>query len=197
MLLHYSPASPYARKVRMCIHQLGLEEQVKTVVTNPWDTPDFHAVNPLGKIPALVRDDGRVLYDSPVICEYLAFLAGDEQLFPALGDERWEALRLQALADGMADAAVRWVVDGRLPEDEQSPTMLRRQQQALTASLVLLEQMNLPVQPVTIGDWAVVAAVGYIHFRQVCMGWEEAYPSLAEWWERVQQHPAVVATDPA
>jgi len=109
MKLHYNPASPYVRKVRVLAIETGLMERIELVPekVSPVDpNPDVVADNPVGKIPALVTDEGDALYDSRVICEYLDALHGGTRMFPERGEARWSALRRQALADGMLDAAV-------------------------------------------------------------------------------------------
>ena len=108
MKLRYSATSPYVRKVMMVIHERGLSDRVELEKTDAWSPEtDLPSNNPLGKVPALVLGDGPALFDSPVIVEYLDTLAGpDASLFPATGPDRWTALRFQALADGICDAAI-------------------------------------------------------------------------------------------
>jgi glutathione S-transferase len=107
LILRYSPASPYARKIRIAADILGLADRIEIAGVDLADPADSIRVqNPLGKIPALVLEDGSSLYDSRVIAEYLDHLAGGEKLFPADPARRFAALRLQALGDGICDAAV-------------------------------------------------------------------------------------------
>src|SRR3990167_1033017 len=107
MKLRYSPTSPYVRKVSVTLIETGLDKNIERVATSVWDPKtDIGKDNPLGKIPTLITDDGAVLYDSPVICEYLDGLHKGPKLFPASGEARWRALRLQALGDGMTDAGI-------------------------------------------------------------------------------------------
>ena len=130
MKLRYSPTSPYVRKVAVTIHELGLDDKVERVMTAPWDAAtDLGRTNPLGKVPALIADDGTVLYDSPVICEYLDSLVGS-RLVPPGGPDRWTALRRQALADGLIDAAVSCVLEGRRPAERRSTEWVTRQRAA-------------------------------------------------------------------
>jgi glutathione S-transferase len=96
MKIFYTPTSPFVRKVLVCAHELGLADRVETVLLRPSPThadPTLSNENPLNKIPALLRDDGRALYDSPVICEYLDALAGGGKILPRDGDARWDVLR--------------------------------------------------------------------------------------------------------
>ena len=109
MKLRYSPTSPYVRKVMVVALETGLAERIERIPTTVAPTKYNEEVareNPLVKVPALTTDDGMVLYDSPVICEYLDTLHGGQKLFPATGKTRWTALRQQALADGILDAAI-------------------------------------------------------------------------------------------
>jgi glutathione S-transferase len=137
--LYFTPNSPYARKARIIIHELGLKQAVEEVsITLPADET-FRKINPLGKIPALVLDGGSVIYDSPVICEYLDELGGGA-FFPRSGAPRWRALTLQALGDGLADAVVRRNQERRLPQGRRSAEVLERQTKAIEAAFGALER---------------------------------------------------------
>ena len=115
MKLCYSPTSPYVRKVVVTAMETGLEPGIERIANNVWDpATDIAATNPLGKVPALTTDDGAVLFDSPVICEYLDSLHDGAKLFPAAGPARWRALRQQALCDGILDAGILRMLEGRL-----------------------------------------------------------------------------------
>ena len=106
MKLYYSVPSPYARKARMVVIEAGLDDQVESEAIDPWsDPPGYRDDNPLGKVPALVRDDGPPLFQSNMVCEYLDAVAG-AGLFPADHPERWVSLRQLALSDGILDASV-------------------------------------------------------------------------------------------
>ena len=128
MTLRYSPTSPYVRKVMAMAIETGLIDRIKILRTDPWspDT-DLGADNPLGKVPALVLEDGTVLFDSPVICEFLDSLHDGPKLFPAPAESRWQALRLQALGDGLSDAAILRRLDSMRPEAQQSRNWQERQ----------------------------------------------------------------------
>src|SRR5260370_22882032 len=139
MQLFYSPNSPYARKARIIIRELDLVSRVEEVsVSLPADAK-LRAVNPLGKIPALLLDDGSVIYDSPVICEYLDDLK-QGKFFPRArlfreAQGRWRALTLQALRDGRADAVVRRNQEMPLPEERRSSEVLARQTASVDAAI--------------------------------------------------------------
>jgi glutathione S-transferase len=201
MHLYYSPNSPYARKARIIIHELNLQSRVEEkTVSLPADA-QFRAVNPLGKIPALVLDDGSVIYDSPVICEYLDDLGGGH-FFPRAGlfkaaEGRWRALTLQALGDGLADAVVRRNQELRLPEAKRSTEVIERQTKSIEASFAVLDRAcgKFPPNP-TIGEVAVISAIGYLDLRVPEDGWRNRYPNLARWLEDVSKYPSVIATAP-
>ena len=111
MKLHWSPRSPFVRKVMIVAHEMGLVDRltlVRTVAASDQPHPELMRDNPLSKIPTLVLDDGTVLYDSPVICEYLDRLHAGPKLFPPGGAERMTALRRQALGDGLLDFLLLW-----------------------------------------------------------------------------------------
>lgn len=184
MQLIHSPTSPFARKCRMVLRLRGLAGRVTERAENPLaDPPDLRAANPLGKVPALIREDGPALFDSPVICEFLDSL-GDPagSLFPAAGEARWQALRIQALADGLCDAAVAVVFEGRRPEPQRSPEWTARWRQALVQGLDRLEAeiADLPPTP-TIAQPAVAAALGYLDFRLPDLAWRQGRDRLGAW----------------
>jgi glutathione S-transferase len=194
--LYSNAASPFARKCRVIAFELGLKlEEIRTL---PMQDEEFRRINPLGKIPALVLDDGSALIDSPVICEYLNSFGGGK-FFPGMNiwrptNGRWKALGLQALGDGIADAAVAWVVEGRQPSPNE--TMRTRHMAAITATLDMLERVNFAKDP-TIGEIAVGCALGYIEFRLPDLDWKTSRPRLSGWYARLCEYPAMKATAPA
>ncbi|HXJ02207.1 MAG TPA: glutathione S-transferase family protein [Micropepsaceae bacterium] len=201
MQLYYSPNSPYARKARIIIHELNLTKRVEeTIVSLPADAK-FRVINPLGKIPALVLDDGSVIYDSPVICEYLDEL-GQGKFFPRPtffkdAEGRWRALTLQALGDGLADAVVRRNQELRLSEDKQSAEVIQRQTAAIEGAFTVADRAaaKFPEDP-TIGEVAIACAIGYLDLRAPHDGWRDRYPQLARWLNRFSQRPSAIATQP-
>jgi glutathione S-transferase len=197
MQLLYSSMSPFARKVRVVAFELGLTERLALVVASPYADESLRATNPLSKIPVLIPEDGAPIYDSPVICEYLEHLAG-AGLTPASGPERWAALTLQALADGMGDAAVA-IVRERLREGEgKGPArqdLFDRQIAALNAALDQLERDGLAADRFQIGEIAVAAQLAYLDGRKV-LDWRAGRPKLAAWYEAASQRTSMVATAP-
>lgn len=198
MKLFYSPTSPYVRKVRITAIELGLEDQLELVLTNPWDNPsELAKANPLGKVPTLVIDDNQILFDSPVICEYLDSLHNGQTLFPASGQARWDALRLQALADGILDAAVMIRYDSLRPEAEQYSDMRDRQLNVIRRSLHAIDsEMTRLIGPITIGQIAVACALGYLVFRLPEEDWHQTYPKLDCWYASWLKRESMQVTMP-
>ena len=180
----------------MIAHELGLKlEEIRTL---PMQDPEFRKVNPLGKIPALVLDDGSVLIDSPVICEYLNHTGGGK-FFPGMNlfkhnSGRWKALGLAALGDGIADAAVAWIIMGR--ENPVPEAARQRQIQTVLAGLDALERVNFAKDP-TIGEISVACAIGYVEFRMTDLDWKSSRPKLSAWYTQFCEYPSMKATAPA
>ncbi|HSS64034.1 MAG TPA: glutathione S-transferase N-terminal domain-containing protein [Gammaproteobacteria bacterium] len=199
MQLRYSPTSPYVRKVMVTALETGLDKKLEKIPTNPWDPEtDLPEDNPIGKVPALRIDGGDVLFDSPVICEYLDGQHGGAKLFPASGDARWSVLRLQALADGILDAAVLCVLEGKRPKELQSKDWVARQKKAIERSLDALEQSisGLDVGQLTIAQIAAGCALGYLDFRKPVDDWRKGRPKLEKWYEEFSKRPSMQATVP-
>jgi glutathione S-transferase len=194
--LYNNPASPFGRKCRVIARELGLK--LEEIQTSPFQDAHFRRVNPLGKIPALVLDDGSVLIDSPVICEYLNHVGGGK-FFPGMSifrhsTGRWKALGLQALGDGLADATVAWVLMGR---EEQVPEKARaRQMEAILAALDALEKVKFAKDP-TIGEIAVACALGYMEFRLTDLDWRSSRPKLSSWYAQFCEYPSMRETKPS
>ena len=200
MRLRYSPTSPYVRKVSVAAIELGLDGQIERVPTNPWDpASDLSADNPLGRIPALVLDDGEVLYDSPVIVEYLDALAGGGRLIPAAGPARWAALRRAALADGILDAGVAVLVERvRRPEAYRWPEWIGFQTLAVTRGLAGTagEVGALAGETPGIAEIGLMCALDWLDFRGIAGGWRDAHPALAAWHDALAARPSFAATLP-
>lgn len=182
----------------ICAHELQLVDQlelVRSVAAMLKPNAALMQVNPLSKIPALVLDDGRTLFDSVVICEYLDSLAGGA-LFPKDGAPRWAALRWHALGDGLLDALILW----RNEREREVPltALLAAFELKTRASLQLLESEveALGASPFGIGHLTLVCALGYLDYRFDSFGWREQAPQLAVWFAQMQQRPSVAATEP-
>jgi glutathione S-transferase len=200
MKLRYSQSSPYARKVLVAAHERGLAGRIELMPasTSPVEpNQDIARENPLAKIPSLMLDDGTVLYDSRVIAEYLDSLGG-AKLFPPPGPARWAALRQQALADGLLDAAIliryervlrptekqwREWIDGQFVKFRQALDAFEREAGGLEGAL-------------TIGPIAAACALGYIDFRFADEKWRSTRPALAAFYEKFCKRPSMMATRP-
>ena len=199
MKLRYSPTSPYVRKVWIVALETGLAERIELVTTNAWapDT-DLTADNPLSKVPALIADGGEALFDSPVICEYLDSLHDGQRLVPDSGGARWAQLRLQALADGILDAALAKRIETSMrPEDKRWPGWIERQGNAIRRGLdVLEEECAAWGSDFLIGQIAVASALGYLDFRFGAEDWRPSRPRLAAWFADVSGRASVTKTVP-
>ncbi len=180
MILRSSAASPYARKIRIAADLLGLSSQIEIVAANTSDPDDtLRRQNPLGKIPTLLLEDGTALYDSRVIGEYLDFLGG-HRLIPADPLRRFDVLRLQALGDGIADAAllIRYETATRRAE-WRDPDAIALQQGKIDRALAALEAAAPEGSP-DIGQIAVACALGYLDLR-FAGAWRATHPRLVAW----------------
>lgn len=198
MKLRFAATSPYVRKVVILLHETGQFGDVALVPTNVWDpATDIVADNPLGKVPALILDDGTALFDSPVICEYLDAQHDGETLFPAPGPDRWAALRLQALADGGLDALLLRRMEGLREAAQQSESWIARQVAAVDRVFDVLDGEVAALDGgLSIGTIAVGCLLGYRDFRFDADGWRDGRPSLAAWYDAFAQRPSMLATIP-
>ncbi|MGF6525136.1 glutathione S-transferase [Variovorax sp. PvP013] len=199
MTLHWSPKSPYVRKVMVCAHELGIVERlalVRSVAAMLKPNPAIMADNPLSKIPTLVRADGPPLFDSAVICEYLDAQAGGS-LFPAGGEARWDALRRHALGDGLLDALILW--RNERERAQPLPALIDAFELKTHAVLALLEREAAApgAASIDIGDVAVGCALGYLDYRFGALDWRAASPRLAAWFEVLRARPSFQATEAA
>lgn len=181
MILRYSPASPYARKIRIAANLLGMADRISIEPASTADPGDsLRLQNPLGKIPTLIFDDGSALYDSRVIADYLDHLSGGGRLIPAEPARRFAALRLQALGDGINDAAllIRYETTTR-PATMRDPGAIALQQGKIDRALAVLEASS-PAGPPEIGQIALACALGYLDLR-FDGAWRRASPRLVDW----------------
>lgn len=193
MKLRYSATSPFVRKVHVLAIETGQIDRIelaKTVTTDP----DLGRDNPLQKVPAMELDDGSSLYDSRVICEYLDSLAGGK-FFPPAGPARWTALRRQALADGMMDAAILRMMESRKPENLRSADWDQRQKLKVTQGLAALESDHLGPQ-LDIGTLTVAIVLDYLDFRFKAEDWRPAQPKLAAWHKTFSERASLKKTLP-
>ena len=195
MQLYSSPFSPFGRKVRACAVARDIDRQitVHSIDANQ-AVPELWAINPLGKIPALVTVDRVGMFDSRVICEYLDTVGDAPALFPPHGGLRWRALLLQSLADGIMDAAV--LRRGEVVRADPREATLTRQKAKVDRGLAELEATP-PHRVTDIGVISVACALGYLDARFAHEPWREAHPTLAAWHAEVAAQPWYARTDPA
>ena len=196
MKLHFSPTSPYVRKVRAVAAEKGLTDRIELLDSSPWVENDLATANPAGRVPALETDDGLALFDSRVICEYLDELGDGPSLFPA-GADRWAVLRTAALAEGILDAGVSIANERRKDETHWSDWYIGRQQEKIHRSLDVLEsEIDTLSGPTNIAQIGVGVALGYIEFRGHVDDWRKGHPKLTAWYEEFSDRPSMAATAP-
>jgi glutathione S-transferase len=201
MRLWQNPGSPFARKVRIAARESGLESRIEElpVMVSPVNpNTELARRNPLVKIPALEIDDGSVLYDSTVICEYLDTLNAGAKLIP-MGAARWPALRLQALCNGIMEAAVLCRYENAMrAETQRSQGWVDGQFVKIRNALDALER-EVPAwgQAFGIGQIAAACVTGYLDFRFPQEAWRASRPRLAAWHQAIAVRPSVAATVPS
>ena len=199
MKLYSHPVSPYARKARIIAHELEIKLEIVHVESARKDD-NLRKVNPLKQIPVLVLDDGSTLFDSAVICEYLNHTGGGK-FFPGMNifkhsSGRWKSLGLQALGDGIADAAGAWGYELTEPDDRRNHDRIARAQATVAAGVDALERVKFAKDP-TIGEISVACALGYIDFRLTDLDWKGSRPKLSAWYAKFCEYPSMKATAPA
>jgi glutathione S-transferase len=196
MKLLYTPLSPFARKVRVAALELGLT--LDLVEVDPWETESpLAAYNPALRVPVLCHE-GLTLPGSTLICEYLDTLHKHKPLVPESGAERWQVLRLHALADGMLEACVAHVVERvRRPESLQYSYWLDRQEIKITASLDLMETL-LPDngRGEDLATITLACALEYLNIRLAHLNWQKRYPTLDAWYSEKRLRPSMLNTRP-
>ncbi|WP_431284125.1 glutathione S-transferase [Humitalea sp. 24SJ18S-53] len=197
MRLHWSPRSPFVRKVMVLAHETGLVdrlETVRTVVAMSATNVPLLADNPLGKIPTLVLDDGTCLYDSVVICEYLDSLHNGPKLFPT-DATRWVALRRHALGTGWLDLLILWRNSREQPVPPKTWIDGFVLKNDATLAALEAEAPALGDGPITIGHVAIGCALAYLNFRFADMGWRNGRPALSAWFDGFAARPSMLATE--
>lgn len=200
MKIFYSPASPYVRKCMVVAIELGLEPRIERLAAaaNPVTRDQtIVASNPLGKVPTFVTDDGLVLYDSRVICEYLNDL-GKGQLIPAAGAQRWRVLTEQSMGDGILDAALlaRYETAMR-PENLRWADWSRGQMEKIHSGLAVINaQAPQWADAFDLGKITLGCALGYLDFRFASLDWRAQYPAAAAWHAKFNARASMQATLP-
>jgi glutathione S-transferase len=201
MLLHWSPRSPFVRKVMIFAHEAGLAgqiETVRTVVAASEPNTELMKENPQSRLPTLRLADGTVVYDSPVICEYFDTLNKGAKLFPQSWPERLVALRRQSLGDGMLDTLLMWRGEVTRQPAQQSIKHVQAWKLKTNVSVDMLEDEAdaLASSTYSIGHIALGVALGYIDFRFPELKWRTGHPKLAAWAKEFEARPAVKANAP-
>lgn len=199
MKLHWSSRSPYVRKVMICAYEAGIADKIErtySVVSLSAPNADVMRDNPLGKIPTLILDDGRVLYDSGTICEYVDSLHTGAKLFPAAGDARWRALTWHALGTGMLDTLLPWRSELMKPAARQTPEWLATFALKTRNALAVIEReaVGLANTPFNIGHVGIGTALAYIDFRFADLAWQKDHPRAAAWMAQFSARDAVRKT---
>jgi glutathione S-transferase len=197
MKLLYQTHSPYARKVWVFAHEAGLAQQIDIVhhETSPTQrNAEVFAENPLGKVPVLLRPGLPAIFDSDVICELLDTLHAGPKLIPPHGEARWQALRLQATAQGLADAgiALRWETERR-PADLRYPPLRDGYIYKLTSSYDWLEHELDVAAAIHVGHIALATCLSWLEFRSL-PAFRQGRPRLAKWFDEFQLRPSMRAT---
>ena len=200
MKLYHSPTSPYVRKVMLTLFATGQLDEVELIFGSgtPLEPNDATiGVNPLGKIPCLITDDGTAIYDSRVICRYLDHRA-KAGLYPE-GDALFPMLTAETLADGIIDAVLLTAYEWRLrPEELRYQPWVDGQVAKVERALAVLEQTDLVLSgPPNAAKIAAACALAYVDFRLADLGWRDRCPKLAAWFAEMTETPAMKATVPA
>jgi glutathione S-transferase len=201
MRLRWSTRSPFVRKVMVCAHEMGLVDRLELVPTTVvMGEPhlDLMQTNPLGRIPTLETDDGQILYDSVVICEYLDTLHKGESFFPRDLTRRWQVLTRHALATGMLETGVLWRNESIQPEPQRSAKFLAAFELKMRTAIPALERdvEILSSTPIDISHVSVACALGYLDFRFAEFGWRQGHDRLTAWYETFLKRPSMQATMP-
>ena len=200
MKLYITPGSPYARIARIVVLEKGLENRVQIVTaqTRTADSP-YYRINPSGRVPYLVRDDGPGLEESAVVCRYLDHLDGKPAFDVPAGDQAWEALRLGALATSLLDGLSVWLRETRRPENEQSPVTLAHEADRARRLADYWEmEIDHPLMrgPLNLPQITLICALG-LEARNPAFRWREGHPKLRDWFDRMATRPSVARTVPA
>ena len=199
MKLYWSSRSPFVRKVMIFAHECGLASQIeceRTPVAMNKPNVGLLKINPTGKIPTLLLDDGSALYDSTVICEYLDSLHSGRPLFPLSGQARWTALRRHALGNNLTDNLMLWRNEILRPASQQSPDILAAFEMKVRNAFAALdgEADALAAEPVNIGHVAIATALSYTDFRFAHLAWRLGNDRITSWYETFAQRPSVINT---
>ena len=199
MKLVYSPPSPFVRKVTTLIHYANLNDRIELInvkTTALSVAEEARAANPLGKIPVMILEDGKAIFDSRVITRYLDDFAGSN-LYPQ--DKIYDILTLEALADGIMESAVSITYESKLrPQDEQSPSWMEAQWSKVLHAIKALDdgQFQAMDSEMNMGQIAIACALGYLDFRHDARQWRSGHSNLTSWNDKMMKLPALIKTIP-
>lgn len=201
MKLYSTPTSPYARKVRIMLIEKHIDCDIEVVPSLAAPESPVPAHNPLGKVPTLVLDDGTSLYDSVVIVDYLDHKTPVARLIPQDNNHRAIVRRWEALADGVCDAAVAVVMEGRRAPEKQDETIVQRQMLKVTRGLQAMsddmgEHKWAAGDKFTLADIATGVALSYVALRLPEIDWRGSYSNLARLFEQLMERPSFRDTAP-
>lgn len=199
MKLHWSPKSPYVRKVMIAAHELGVVDRltlVRSVAAMTKPNREIMRDNPLAKIPTLILDDGTAIYDSRVICAFLESLS-DGRLTPPDGPDRWRDLTWQSLGDGLLDILILWRNERERPAGHQAPSWISGFEMKIDAGLERLEAMSstLATASFGIGHISIGCMLSYMDFRFDSLEWRRGHAGLTEWHETFTSRASAIATE--
>ena len=199
MKLYITPGSPYARMARILVLEKGLEARVEIILakTRASDSP-YYAINPSGRVPYLIRDDGAGLEESALVCAYLDHVDGHRVLRPTAGDEAWEERRLEALARSTLDGLCVWVREILRPQHERSPTVIEHEaDRAHRLADVWEREIHHPLMrgPLNMPQITLACALG-METRAPDFRWRAQHPHLREWFDRIASRPSFASTAP-
>ncbi len=197
MKLYTNPSSPFGRKAVISAIETGLDAAMQIVNLNPWESaPELLRVNPLSKIPVLITEDGDSIFDSPAVCDYIDARDGHGRLLPADPAKRLRALRRQALADGILDAAVVILLNRAQKPERVHRGFVARQEQAIDRTLAALESdCGALHDGFNLGHIALVCALDFLSVAQL-VDWKPRHEALAEWLDHMHKRPSVARTHP-
>ena len=199
MKLYVTPGSPYARMARIVVLEKGLEDRVETIIarTRAADSP-YYAINPSGRVPCLVREDGVGLEESALICAYLDHLDAKPALHLPRDGDSWEALRLEALARSMLDGLSVWGREILRPENERSPGVIRHEtDRARRMADVWEREIDHPLMRGALNMIPITLACALgLEARNPAFRWRSGRPKLSEWFNRIAERPSFTATAP-
>ena len=200
MKLRWAPGSPFVRKVTVTAIETGLDDRIERMMTD-YHQPDSDIIdhNPLGKVPAMILDDGNILVDSSVICAYLDTLHSRHKIIPEKPETRHKVLSLEALGDGMTEAAINVQRELSRPPEIQSDAVRDKQWGKFERTMDWINANPAVLEgPLNIGHIAIATGIGWVEFRMgdILGNWKSRWPMLGAWYDQISERPSFQATIP-